>query len=131
MLHKMHNALSNGQVASLYFHLDRGRRFTDGYRYDCWEVGFVVGDHRSLNNRWWKGRTKLYDGKSTGKCGLEALIWAKNAILAFMSRRESDVYQYMVVRHADERRGRVYKRLLREDFVAGVHDEEPVLMKAF
>ena len=132
MQHKMHSTLSNGQVASIYFRLDRNVRFSDGYYYDCWNVGFVVGDHKSLNNRWWSGRNKKYEGSSTGRCGLEALMWAKEQIFAFMSQRRSDVYQYMVIGHDDKRRGSAYRRLIKDGFAQYTYvDGEAVLAKAF
>lgn len=131
MQHKVHKRLSNGQTASIYFRLDRNQRFTDGYYYDCWYVAFVVGDHRSLNNRWWAGHSKLYDDKSTGRCGVEGLMWAKKELLAFMDARSSDVYQWVVLDPTDDRRGRAYSRLKKDGFLPGVYDEANVLMKRF
>ena len=53
---------------------------------------------------------------STGKCGVEGLIWAKNGLLEFEKFiKKEDLKQRIVVRWTDSKRKRVYKHYLEKE----------------
>ncbi len=127
-----HTVLSNGQVASIYFRLHRNEKFDDGLLYDCWYVGFRIGNSRRQNNDWWGGK-KVHNGDAvTGRCGLEGLIWAKSQLKAFVDKTESPDYcQLLIVGGEDHRRLSAYRWLKKDGFTEGNYDGEDVFIKEF
>lgn len=128
---RIHTTLSNGQHAAIYFRLDRNVRFDDGYQYDCWYVGFMVGNKARQCNDWWNDRKNNNRLVQTGRCGMEGLIWAKQQIVQFMASHKGEYIQYMVVGGMDDKRQHVYSRLTKIGFTPGTYDGDQVHMVQF
>ena len=128
---RVHHVLSNGQVVSIYFTC-KNARFDDGYDYKCWSVGVRVGARRRDNNDWYNGDSKYEEVVSTGRCGLEAMVFAKRAITEFMRvERLDSAVQKVVVGWADEKRGSAYRYLGKLGFALGYYDGSPAYMMDF
>ena len=96
---------------------------------DTWRVALLVGATRqakkTLRERVeWKD--EQYSGKSTGRSGLAALLWAAKKLDEFQMRVP---YSTIVVGHADDRRGSAYNRLLSRGFTGGYYRGEPVVYR--
>lgn len=98
--------LSNGQLAEILFEETyRVNKFID------YNVVFVIGSKRKNLN------CSKMDSCSTGKVGLEGLIWAKKQIIEFekfilKSNHKEKVY--ISVLWSDNRRRKVYERGLKK-----------------
>lgn len=128
---RIHTVLSNGQVASMYFVVDRNQSFTDGYDYDCWRVGLRIGNTRRDNNDWFTGDKVHSMTVSTGRCGLEGLMWAKRVLESFTTQLRKNECQMMVIGAEDDKRHRAYSRLLKQGYTQGTYNNESVYMLEF
>ena len=127
---RVHHVLSNGQIVSIYF-TRKSARFDDGYDYDCWSVGVRVGARRRDNNDWYNGDAKYEEVVSTGRCGLEAMVFAKRAIVEFMQEERCSTVQKLIVSWEDEKRASAYRYLIKMGFVLGQYDGDQVYMMDF
>ena len=128
---RIHHTLSNGQHIALYFELTKNVLFDDGYEYDSWYVGVRIDDSRRACNDWWNRKRTKNRLDSTGRCGLEGLMWAKNQILKFVEEHAKEDFQKIVVGGEDERRLSAYRFLKRYGFEKGVFDGEETLLLEF
>lgn len=101
--------LSNGQFCQIAFYRYEYSRSTEYY------VAFAVADKKKHLNGWFD-QTK-YDrisGKCTGRCGIEALAWARDMLLEFEDWVYIDKNEdtKIVVEGADSRRFRMYEKAL-------------------
>lgn len=101
--------LSNGQFCQIAFYREEYSRATEYY------VTFAVADKKKHLNGWFnQSKDDRISCKCTGRCGIEALAWARNVILDF----ENWVYinknedTKIVVEGADSRRFRLYQKAL-------------------
>ena len=79
-----------------------------------WNVAFAINNKRKHIKSWIKGEETM--DCSTGKCGVEGLIWAKNGLLEFENFiKKEDLKQRIVVRWTDSKRKRVYKHYLEKE----------------
>jgi hypothetical protein len=109
-----HEKLSNGQVLSITI----SKHTPDSPHlgsFKIYSVGICIGKNRKSNNRWFLCKSKKYDKRQTGKCGLEALRLALKYILEF--RNSMNKNEELQIGWADEKRKRTYKYLLRYDFL--------------
>ena len=79
-----------------------------------WNVAFAINNKRKHIKSWIKDEESM--DCSTGKCGVEGLIWAKNGLLEFEKFiKKEDLKQRIVVRWTDSKRKRVYKHYLEKE----------------
>jgi hypothetical protein len=129
---RIHHTLSNGQIASMYFTVTRNVRFADGYDYDCWSVGLRIGSKRRENNDWYNDDKVYSNHTTTGTCGLEGLLWAKDVLSAFTDKYEQGVCQMLIIKGDDNRRHRAYRRLMKEDgYTLGTYKGDTCYMLEF
>ena len=103
------HCLSNGQVCQIVFYQTSYAKYNEYY------VGFVVADKKKQLNSWLKGSDYAnLTLKSTGRCGAEALCWARRQLLEFEDYiRNNDRNKIkIVVSGEDSRRFRVYEKAL-------------------
>jgi hypothetical protein len=96
---------------------------------DTWRVAFLVGATRQAKktvrtSAEWK--QEEYGDKSTGRSGLAALLWAAKKVDEFQTRVPEAT---VAVGGADDRRLRVYKRLVTRGFLEGNYAGEPVMFR--
>jgi hypothetical protein len=125
----------------MYFDSHRFEEFSDGYHYDCWYVGLAIGNTARQCNDWWSNkankRARYIDLKTTGRCGLEGLMWAKQTLNTFMIGHKSLYTQQIVIDAADDQRKHVYSRLMKIEIGKahncgyGIYDNEEVIMLDF
>lgn len=107
------HTLSNGQVCMIGFVRD----FSDGGTEE-YNVVFAVADKKKQLRAFFEGsKENTITLKSTGKCGVEALYWAKDKILEF--EEEIIGYNYgkgdnvaIIVTGEEKRRFRLYEKAL-------------------
>lgn len=100
--------LSNGQAITIFFMEERTSR---GIEYN---VALLIANKKKHIREWIMGTRDVLSDKSTGKCGLEGLMWAKRRLAEF------EVYIHdrfpdrtkrsitMVIYPSDTRRKRAY-----------------------
>lgn len=113
MTKTFHKKLSNGQIASLYMTQYKASPFEDG-EYDCWSVSFRIGESRKANNNW--AFHLSYRAESTGRCGLEGLLWARQQILKFAADHKGPKVQRIAILGPDYHRWHAYSFLKRDGF---------------
>lgn len=109
--------LSNKQIACIFFYQIIGYQpNADGTKCTTYKIGFGIGKSRKQIFKNFIGHNNHFGHfmylNSTGHCGLEGLLWAKNKILEFekwIIANSTDHIQIFVGAD-DERRLRVYKR---------------------
>lgn len=101
--------LSNGQSAVICF--DKNYRHEIGSGYD-YAVAFAIANKKKVLRQWLNsdGYGDL-DMTTTGKCGVEGLLWAFKMVREFIDKHmyESD---RIIVYGSDARRQKVYKHFL-------------------
>jgi len=123
--------LSSGQTATIELHLTRIRG--TGVRI-YWVVAAIAGNPISAK-RFCRGKGASLDGVATGRAGLEGLLFFKGIVENYTAligsphlphgRRET----FLVVEGADEQRQRVYARLAKLGFQAGVWNGAAVYLR--
>ena len=101
--------LSNGQFCQIAFYRYEYSRSTDYY------VAFAVANKKKHLNGWFdQSQDDKLTMKYTGRCGLEALLWAKNMILEFEEwvYKEPNKHTKIVVEGEDSKRFRMYEKAL-------------------
>lgn len=101
--------LSNGQYCLIAFI----RFYTS--RDTCYYVEFAVADKKkNLNGRFESVRNNNIEGKMTGRCGIEALLWCRDRMLDFerFVHKEKNRDTKIVVQGSDSKRFRMYERAL-------------------
>lgn len=96
---------------------------------DHWRVALLVGATRQAKKTvrergMWKDED--YEGKSTGRAGLAALLWAAKKLDEFQTRAPDTT---LAVGGSDDRRLSAYKRLVTRGFVEGNYRGEPVMFR--
>ena len=91
--------LSNGQVCEIRFYKDESK--------NSYSVGFCVANKKKYLNAWFSGEKNSISYKSSGRCGLEALLWAKNQLAQF--EQFIDKPCEILITGEDQKRFRVYK----------------------
>lgn len=113
-IHEMYwcrHKLSNGQFCMIGFEY-----FPDEIKnYEEYNVVFAVADKKKQLREFFKGSTKdNITLKRTGKCGLEALLWAKDMILEFEEELRGfagyNITIAIVLSGEDKHRFRIYER---------------------
>ena len=80
----------------------------------AWNVVFAINNKRKRIKSWIKDEEAM--DCSTGKCGVEGLIWAKNGLLEFENFiKKEGLKQRIIVRWTDSKRKRVYKHYLEKE----------------
>lgn len=101
--------LSNGQYCMIAFSkFDSGRSI-------FYYVAFAVADKKKVLNGWFVGdKHNNIELKMTGKCGIEALIWARNTLIAFEDFVDIDktLATKIIVQGSDPKRFRMYEKVL-------------------
>jgi hypothetical protein len=95
---------------------------------NIWSVALLVGATRKAKKAVrergsWGSR---YDGRSTGRVGLKALIWAREQIDLFQRELPEAI---VVVGATDEKRARAYRALSRYGFKAGRYEGQAVMFR--
>jgi hypothetical protein len=98
--------MSNGQVAAIFLYQEGDVLFPS----------FIVANSKTQCNKWAAGHSKL-DSHSTGKCGMEALLWGKGVIVRVMAVMPEGMH--LMIWGADEKRHRAYRALCRIGFTSG------------
>lgn len=114
-LYYQRHKLSNGQFCMIGFRLEE----EDYGKVENYYVIFAVANKKKhLNNYFNELKGTNITLKSTGTCGLEALIWAKNKILEFedLMRREDykiklGISVNIYIAGEDNRRFRMYEKV--------------------
>ena len=113
--YRKRDKLSNGQFCQIEFseeYMPIDSRIN-------YYVGFAIANKKKELNKWFDGKDSSINCKTTGKCGLEGLLWAKECIKEF----EEYIWEiyggyeggiYIIVTGEDKRRYRVYERGLRD-----------------
>lgn len=113
--YRKRNKLSNGQFCEIEF-LEEYIIIDNRINY---YVSFAIANKKKELNKWFNGKDSSINCETTGKCGLEGLLWAKNCIKEF----EEYIWEiyggyeggvYIIVSGEDKRRYRVYERGLRD-----------------
>lgn len=91
--------LSNGQVCEIRFYKDENK--------NSYSVGFCVANKKKYLNAWFFEEKNNISYKCSGRCGLEALLWAKNQLALF--ERFVDKPCEILITGEDQKRFRVYK----------------------
>lgn len=98
--------LSNNQTATMIFYR---HKFTRG---SMFYVAFAIANKRKQIKQWLDGSSNLYN-QSTGKCGLEGLLWAKSQLLEFEEFiRDRKEKCSIVICWTDNRRRDIYRHYL-------------------
>ena len=101
--------LSNGQFCQIAFYRWNGSRSTE------YHVAFAVADKKKNLNGWFnQTKDDNLTLRATGRCGVEALFWARDMLLEFekyIFLREIEDTK-IVVQGEDSRRFRLYERAL-------------------
>lgn len=101
--------LSNGQFCQIAFYRWNGSRSTE------YHVAFAVADKKKNLNGWFnQTKDDNLTLRATGRCGVEALFWARDMLLKFeryIFLRETEDTK-IVVQGEDSRRFRLYERAL-------------------
>lgn len=107
--------LKNGQIAMLFETVETcvlypGRRL----RY----IDFVIGDTKQECKRWYKELNsesgEKLDTATTGKGDLEGMLFALSVIRGLQEQLEDE--DILIIQPTDDRRDRVYRRLLKYGF---------------
>jgi len=129
---RYHHTLSDGSHIAMYFACDRNILYANGFDYDTWRVGLAIGKSRRICNDWWNKKDNKISNKSTGKVGLEGLLWAKQTLVRFMNESMRDVVQVIAVDYSNKQRMNVYKRLCKTlGFVEGTYNNKLTYMKEY
>lgn len=109
--------LSNGQICEIRFYYWEYKNFDEFY------IGFAVANKKKQLAKFFSDDSdaRCIDLKSTGTCGLEALLWARQQIVEF-EQLVADWYKEdgntrpirITVQADDNRRFRVYRRGLQK-----------------
>lgn len=104
--------LSNGQTAMIVF--EEQIRTTKKIEYS---IIFAISNKKKNIIKWLEGKDDCLSDKSTGKCGIEGLIWAKQQIIDFekfinerLKYYNQDIILY--VWWTDNKRRNVYEKAL-------------------
>lgn len=119
--YRVHKTLSNGQLLSVYFNCRRNLEWGDGNAYDTWTVGVRVGKGARDNNDWWNKSRVNCSINTTGHCGIEGMMAAKDIIMSFVSVHLPSA-QKLVITGTDDRRTRAYAWLKRLGFLNCLYD---------
>lgn len=100
--------LSNNQICQIIF-CEYKWYFNKKIEY---YVGFAVADKKKDLNNWFNGnKQSRIDHKTSGNCGLEALIWAKKQLIEFEEFIKEKYYDYNIkicIEADDSKRMRTY-----------------------
>jgi len=103
--HKM----TNGQTASIFFLEDDLKR---GLEYS---VVFAISAKKKYIKEWLMGKRDILTNESTGKCGVEGLLWAKRQLIEFeefIKKRNYHNEITICIYWSDSRRRNVYTHTL-------------------
>ena len=99
--------LTNGQTIYIGF------KDSDYYSCKSYYIILAIANKKKHIRGWLDGKMNPIDLKGTGKCGLEGLLWAKNAIKSFEIFIKS-IYPNETIKieifWSDQRRFHIYKR---------------------
>jgi hypothetical protein len=95
---------------------------------NVWNVLLLVGATRKVKKaaRKYADLPDTYRGRTTGRVGLKALLWAKDQIEAFQSDRPEAT---VVIWPSDARRARAYRALTRYGFQTGKYAGDLVFFR--
>jgi hypothetical protein len=101
--------LNSGQKAGFFLN-----KFPQEGGSPWYEIGFGIGDTEKQIKSWWNGKLggRAINDKSTGKSGLEGLMWAKG-LLRDMIEENRLQPGLMIVQGTDEKRFRAYGKGLK------------------
>lgn len=116
---------SNGQTGILFLGKETMSKTWE------WNVSFAINNKKKRIWEWLKGQKSM--DITTGTCGLEGLIWAKNGLIAFEKFiKEENPYQKqrIVVAWSDPKRKKVYIHYLKKlGYKFTIHYEREFLIK--
>ena len=121
--------LQNNQTVAIYFFRNQASR---GYEYN---VAFAIANKRKHIKNWLKGEGgDVLSDRSTGKCGLDGLVWAKQQIIEFEKFIPSSFHRseevIICIGWADNRRRDVYEHYLKRiGYKMGYRDGSKCLFK--
>lgn len=100
---------SNNQTGIIFFTKDRLKNCTE------FTVAFGISNKKKYIKQWLLGKKDM-ESYITGNCGIEGLVWAKNALLQF-EECISKIYRHsrIVVIASDSRRKRIYRHYLERE----------------
>ena len=103
---------TNGQTGVLFLGRENLNKTIE------WDVRFAISNKRKRIKAWIEEREDLDD--TTGTCGLEGIIWAKNGILEFERfikeyylKRDKCKKHRITISWTDNKRKKVYTRYLK------------------
>lgn len=106
----LRHRLSNGQFCQIGFYRWYSCRSTE------YHVAFAVADKKKNLNGWFnQTKDDNLTLRMTGRCGVEALFWARDMLIEFekyISSRETDDVKIVIEGGGDPRRFRLYERAL-------------------
>lgn len=109
---RFHHRLSNGQHCTFFVKYEECLN----PEIEIVDVAFVVANSKRKCNNWWiKDGIGLGD-KITGKCGLEALLFAIKC-LDFIENLYKDQMIVIRIMPTDEKRKSAYRRLLKRGYL--------------
>lgn len=111
--YKASKVLSNGQVATIFWHQDEWAK-------SAMEIAVVIGKSISDNKKWYNDHINFRAVKSTGSCGLEGLLFLLSVIKDLQTR-----YNFLTIGWMDDKRYRAYKYLERIGFKFGQYTDHP------
>lgn len=121
--------LSNNQTISIFFLLEEQARA------DEYNVVLAIANKKKHIKEWITGERDLFEEKTTGRCGLEGLIWAKRKIIEFEEfignrYRKGSKETIITVQWTNNRRRNVYEKGLKKlDYQIGYRDKQKCLFK--
>lgn len=105
--------LSNNQTISIFFTATTYNRATE------YTVTLAIANKKKHIKEWLLGQRDIFDNHTTGKCGLEGLIWAKKNMISFEIYIKNKKHYhatnndlFLTVFWTDNRRRNVYERQL-------------------
>jgi hypothetical protein len=128
---RTHTTLSNGQHAAMYVMVENPEGYYAHY------VGLCIGNTKRQCNDWWQGRqnrrVRSVNLKSTGKCGIEGLVWALNQLLDLEKRLTACLkdgnFEVIVIAAEDNKRASAYERLKKYGYQEASYNGADVLVK--
>lgn len=117
---KSFKTLSDGSIAAIYATLEYDPGNKEYYHY----VGMAIGKSRRQCNDWFNDkanhRARGLNNRSTGKVGIEGLVWAASELTRLESNirasLDKDEYGVIYIEAADEKRASAYRRLLKHGY---------------
>lgn len=96
--------MSNGQVAAMFLYQEGDVLFPS----------FVVASSKTQATKWAGREDSQLNNRSTGECGMEAMLWGKGLLVRVMA--EMCEGMYLMVWGSDKKRHRAYRALCKIGF---------------